>query len=59
MSKFGILFFGILFILLLGCSAGELVSPNYYILEYYQHSEKEELRQDTPLDLSVYVYDTH
>ena len=58
MSKFGILFFGILFILLLGCSAGELVSPNYYILEYYQHSEKEELRQDTPLDLSVYVYDT-
>jgi ABC-type uncharacterized transport system auxiliary subunit len=42
----------------LGCSAGELVSPNYYILEYYQHSEKEELRQETPLDLSVYVYDT-
>ncbi len=58
MNKFGILFFGILFILLLGCSAGELVSPNYYILEYYQHSEKEELRQETPLDLSVYVYDT-
>ena len=58
MSKFGILFFGIIFILLLGCSAGELVSPNYYILEYYQHSEKEELRQETPLNLSVYVYDT-
>jgi ABC-type uncharacterized transport system auxiliary subunit len=58
MSKFGILSIGILFILLLGCSAGELVSPNYYILEYYQHSEKEELRQETPLDLSVYVYDT-
>jgi ABC-type uncharacterized transport system auxiliary subunit len=58
MSKFGILSIGILFILLLGCSAGELVSPNYYILEYYQHSEKEELRQETPLDLSIYVYDT-
>jgi len=58
MNKFGILFFGTLFILLLGCSVGELVSPNYYILEYYQHSEKEELRQETPLDLSVYVYDT-
>ncbi len=58
MNKFGILFCGIIFILLLGCSAGELVSPNYYILEYYQHSEKEELRQETPLELSVYVYDT-
>ena len=58
MNKFGILFFGTLFIFLLGCSAGELISPNYYILEYYQHSEKEELRQETPLDLSVYVYDT-
>ena len=58
MNKLGILFFGTLFIFLLGCSAGELISPNYYILEYYQHSEKEELRQETPLDLSVYVYDT-
>lgn len=43
---------------LIGCAAREIVERNYYVLEYYQHSEKEELKQEKPLDLSVLVLDT-
>lgn len=43
---------------LAGCMAGEIISPNYYILEYYPHSEKENLKQETPLNYSVLINDT-
>ncbi|HHE38688.1 MAG TPA: hypothetical protein ENL20_08970 [Candidatus Cloacimonetes bacterium] len=57
------LFFPIIFIVLFilvlsSCSAGKYIPVNYYILEYYPHLEKEELRQDEPFDLSVLVLDT-
>ena len=45
-------------LILFGCMAGEIITPNYYILEYYSHSEKEELKQETPFELTVFVLDT-
>ncbi len=44
-------------ILLIGCSAGELITKNYYILEYYAHNEKDSLRQETPIDASALILD--
>ncbi|NQV18883.1 MAG: membrane integrity-associated transporter subunit PqiC [Armatimonadetes bacterium] len=52
-------FFPIILILFLfGCVAGELITRNYYILEYFSHSEKEELIQDEPFASSVMIMDT-
>ena len=48
----------ILVLFLFGCAAGELITRNYYILEYFSHSEKEELFQDQPFDSSVMIMDT-
>lgn len=48
----------LLLIILLGCSRGELLTKNYYILEYYDHTELAQLKQEIPLDLSVYIMDT-
>lgn len=38
--------------------AKNMIPRNYFILEYYAHSEKEELKMDTPFDQSVYIEDT-
>ena len=48
----------LLSVVFFSCSAGELISPNYYVLEYYSHSEQEILYQETPIDISVFVLDT-
>jgi len=48
----------ILILFLFGCAASELITRNYYILEYFSHSEKEELFQDEPFDSSVMIMDT-
>ncbi|MCD4796513.1 MAG: PqiC family protein [Candidatus Cloacimonetes bacterium] len=48
----------LLSVVFFSCSAGELISPNYYVLEYYSHSEKEILYQKTPIDIAVFVLDT-
>jgi ABC-type uncharacterized transport system auxiliary subunit len=45
-------------IFLFGCMTRNIVPRNYFILEYYSHSEKDELRLDEPFDQSVYIEDT-
>lgn len=56
MKKYFI-FISIVTILLIGCSAGELITKNYYILEYYAHNEKDLLRQETPINASALILD--
>ena len=41
-----------------GCTAGELSQRNYYVLEYYSHSEKEDLFQSAPFNSSILIYDS-
>lgn len=45
-------------IFLFGCFARNIVPRNYFILEYYPHSEKDALKMDKPFDQSVYIEDT-
>ncbi|MBN2461323.1 MAG: membrane integrity-associated transporter subunit PqiC [Candidatus Cloacimonetes bacterium] len=47
----------LLVILLWGCTAGEILSRNYYVLEYFQHSEKKSLFQEEPLPVTVLIND--
>ncbi|MBN1948904.1 MAG: membrane integrity-associated transporter subunit PqiC [Candidatus Cloacimonetes bacterium] len=50
---------GLLMVLILaGCSAGQVVSLNYYVLEYYNHNENEDLFREEPFDYSVIVLTT-
>ncbi|MBL7108427.1 MAG: membrane integrity-associated transporter subunit PqiC, partial [Candidatus Cloacimonetes bacterium] len=56
MKKYTLLILIILF--LIGCVAREFIPRNYYILEYYQHSENKKMKQDEPIDCSVLVQDT-
>ncbi|MCK5051425.1 MAG: DUF481 domain-containing protein [Candidatus Cloacimonetes bacterium] len=56
MKKIIVLSLSIIF--LFGCLARNIVPRNYFILEYYSHSEKDELRLDEPFDQSVYIEDT-
>ncbi|MEA2097140.1 MAG: DUF481 domain-containing protein [Candidatus Cloacimonadota bacterium] len=56
MKKIIILSLSIIF--LFGCMTRNIVPRNYFILEYYSHSEKDELRLDEPFDQSVYIEDT-
>ncbi len=58
MRKYQIFIILSLLLLLVGCARNEVFTRNYYILEYYGHSEKEELFQDEPLDNSVLVMDS-
>jgi len=46
-------------ILIIGCSTGGIPQINYYILEYYQHSENPDLKMEKPFDYSVMVQDTY
>jgi len=55
---FPIILFAIILLFISSCSTGKYIPVNYYILEYYPHLEKEELKQDKPFDLSVLVLDT-
>ncbi len=48
----------ILLTVLISCSAGEILSRNYYVLEYYTHSELENLRQKESIPATVLVNDT-
>ncbi|MCD6181023.1 MAG: DUF481 domain-containing protein [Candidatus Cloacimonetes bacterium] len=45
-------------IFLAGCSSTELLTRNYYILEYYPHSEDADLKQTKPLDITAVLLDT-
>ncbi|MCD4828008.1 MAG: PqiC family protein [Candidatus Cloacimonetes bacterium] len=45
-------------LLLLGCSAGTVISRNYYVLEYGTHTEDPQLVQDEPIDAVVLVTNT-
>jgi len=45
-------------IILISCTAGEIISRNYYILEYLEHTEQEELFMKVPFDKSVVVMQT-
>ncbi len=53
-----IIVLSLLIIFLFGCMARNIVPRNYFILEYYSHTEKDELRLDEPFDQSVYIEDT-
>ncbi len=55
MKKIIVLSLSIIF--LFGCMARNIVPRNYFILEYYSHSEKEDLKLDEPFDQSVYLED--
>lgn len=44
-------------IILAGCSTTELISRNYYVLEYYPHTEDASLVQPTPMDITAVVLD--
>ena len=56
MKKIIILSLSIIF--LFGCMARNIIPKNYFILEYFAHSENDELRLDEPFDQSVYIEDT-
>ena len=56
MKKIIVLSLSIIF--LFGCLTRNIVPRNYFILEYYSHSEKDELRLEEPFDQSVYIEDT-
>jgi len=43
---------------LTGCTAGEIVTRNYYVLEYMKHTEQEELFLNEPFESSVMVAQT-
>ncbi|MDY6914790.1 MAG: ABC-type transport auxiliary lipoprotein family protein [Candidatus Cloacimonadota bacterium] len=45
----------LMMLLLTGCMTGRILNNNYYILEYYEHSEKEELVQNEPINASVEI----
>jgi uncharacterized lipoprotein YmbA len=45
-------------LLLAGCMAGEIISTNYYILEYLEHTEQEELFRKEAFDVSVMINQT-
>ncbi|KQC04247.1 MAG: hypothetical protein APR54_08890 [Candidatus Cloacimonas sp. SDB] len=45
-------------LLLVSCMAGEIVSTNYYILEYMDHTEQEELFRKEPFDVTVLIHQT-
>jgi len=47
----------LLTILLFSCASQAPISKNYYVLEYFQHTEKKELFQETPLNFTVQVND--
>lgn len=48
----------ILLVLFSACARRDIVPTNYYVLEYFPHTEDPELRQEQPLDLNVYISDT-
>jgi len=56
MKKIIVLSLSIIF--LFGCMARNIIPRNYYILEYYSHSEKDELKLNEPFNQSVYIEDT-
>jgi ABC-type uncharacterized transport system auxiliary subunit len=47
----------LLTLFLMSCASQAPVSRNYYVLEYFQHTEKKELFQTTPLNFTVQVDD--
>ncbi len=57
MKKYLIIILSLFTLLVLGCSRGELLTKNYYILEYLEHKDIPELVQQNPIDLSVYIMD--
>ncbi len=48
----------LLLFMLVGCSTRMMVKRNYYILEYYPHTENKALMREEPFDYSVYVRNT-
>ena len=44
-------------VFLISCAGQAPVSKNYYVLEYFEHTEKAALFQDVPLNFSVQVND--
>ena len=57
MRKATILISIIAFIMLAGCTASYISERNYYILEYYKHSEDTNLISEKPIEATVLVND--
>jgi len=47
----------LIILFMVSCSNKEFVSKNYYILEYFPHTEKKALQRKTPLNFTVQVND--
>ncbi|MBU0712306.1 PqiC family protein, partial [bacterium] len=47
----------LIILFMFSCSNKEFVSKNYYILEYFPHTEKKALQRETPLNFTVQVND--
>lgn len=52
------IYFFLFVIFLAGCASNEVTSRNYYILEYLEHTEKDELFQETPMDSTIQIMTT-
>ncbi len=57
MRRYLLVILGIVMLVLVGCAAGELITRNYYILEYFSHSEKEDLKQAESIAATAFVLD--
>ncbi len=45
-------------VLFSACARRDFIPTNYYVLEYFPHTEDPELKLEKPLDLNVYISDT-
>ncbi|MBN2281301.1 MAG: membrane integrity-associated transporter subunit PqiC [Candidatus Marinimicrobia bacterium] len=58
MKKTGIVILLSLMVFIMRCAGTRAFSDSFYILQYFQHSEKPELKLKTSFNYSVIVYDT-
>jgi len=58
MNKIKLLILLAISIFLMNCFGGRPYSDNFYILQYFEHSENPEIHQKENFDYSVIVYDT-
>ncbi len=56
-KKYILMFFAFSILLIGGCSFGQLITPNYYILQYNKFTENKNLALKKPLEHSVLIND--
>ncbi len=55
--KKGYILLSVLVLFLVNCASRKGLTTNYYILQYFKHSEDKEIFQETPFNYSAIVYD--